>query len=388
MILTKHSLASRQRKKKHTESLEQKEKDLEGKLHMLYQQIDTLKMQLDTAENQKRFFAEERAKEHELVQSLHIEKEDLICNHIRETGHLRSQIRFYREQFESHTAPAMSAAPSSTGFTDFNLEMDHLQIEDQSWDRFVNDTSDFLGDTAESFETLQPGKQLNEHAQQQDMKGRSDTADQPVASGILFMLLLCGAFVASRSSAATLASPSIIPNMPEEVRAASTQVLNNLLKDNPQEAQLFLPDLAQQIPHQYSTANNSSWPQDQQSLPVNQMSDLHKHLTAPTRLQEVEAAFAMTPAQYASLTTYPHMDTMTPATSTHGQRPNVAATLQSLREARNGNTSAAEVYTRSLLWDQIHPDVVAAFKKAVADRHVVHDGDDEMNDGNNDIKAL
>ena len=66
LMLTYDRLASRQRKKKHTENLEQKEKDLEGRLLMLCQQVDTLKLQLENAESQRHFYAEEHAKAHEL----------------------------------------------------------------------------------------------------------------------------------------------------------------------------------------------------------------------------------------------------------------------------------------------------------------------------------
>ncbi|KAI4723396.1 hypothetical protein E4T48_00481 [Aureobasidium sp. EXF-10727] len=366
------ALASRQRKKKHTENLEQKEKHLETKLLSLHQQVDQLRLQVETAESQKQFFISEHSKAHARVQAMQLEKEDLICNHTKETSQLRGQINWYREQFEatSLAAPAMSAAPSSTGFTDFNLEMDHLAIGDQHWDRFINvhgtDDADYLGDTAESFATIQPTKQLPQRRQDPAIK---PSTEQPVASGILFMLLLCGAFVASRSSstAKNTAQNNLIPKMPDEVRAASTEVLNNLLKENPKEASLFLPDLAPS--HRYPQPSSQAWPQ-----PSN-IADLHKHLTSPTAMQEAEQAFAMTPEQYNALTTYQHMDTIASAPPSQSFRPNLAETLGRMREARG--PSAAEVYTRSLLWDTIPEDVVRAFKRAVAQRQ----GDDEqMND--------
>jgi hypothetical protein len=47
-----------------------------------------------------------------------------------------------------------------------------------------------------------------------------------------------------------------------------------------------------------------------------------------------------------------------------------------MREARG--SSAAEVYTRSLLWDTVPEDVVRAFKRAVAQRA---EGDEVMDEG-------
>lgn len=343
-------------------------------------QVEQLRLQLSTAESQKQFFAAEHAKAHADIQTLHMEKEDLICNHTKETANLRGQIRWYREQFEQFEgesiAPAMSKGPSSTGFTDFNLEMDGLAIEDHPWDKFINvhgsEDTEYLGDTAESFATIQPPKQL-EH-QQQDTTTK--TAEQPVASGILFMLLLCGAFVASRSSSTSNTSTSqtsIIPKMPEDVRAASTEVLNNLLKDNPKEASLFLPDLASSHQQQYSTpTTTTTWPNQQHS----NMQTLHHHLTAPTSLQEAEQAFSMTPAQYAALTTYPSHTPIPPLPTAQSLRPNLAEALGKMREQRG--VSQAEIYTRSLLWEQIPEDVVREFRRAVAARN----SDTNMIEGN------
>lgn len=377
-LIFHHSLASRQRKKKHTENLEQKEKHLETKLMSLATQVEQLRLQLSTAESQKQFFAAEHAKAHADIQTLHMEKEDLICNHTKETANLRGQIRWYREQFEQFDgesiAPAMSKGPSSTGFTDFNLEMDGLAIEDHPWDKFINvhgsDDTDYLGDTAESFATIQPPKQLD-HPQSQDTTTK---AEQPVASGILFMLLLCGAFVSSRSSSTSNTSTtqtSIIPKMPEEVRVASTEVLKHLLKDNPKEVSLFLPDLASSHQQQYSAPATTAWPAQH-----NNMQTLHHHLTAPTSLQEAEQAFAMTPAQYAALTNYPSHTPITPLPAAQSLRPNLAEALGKMREQRG--VSQAEVYTRSLLWEQIPEDVVREFRRAVAAR----DLDTNMIEGN------
>ncbi|KAG9521449.1 hypothetical protein KCU93_g7380, partial [Aureobasidium melanogenum] len=367
------ALASRQRKKKHTENLEQKEKHLETKLLSLHQQIDQLRLQVETAESQKQFFISEHSKAHTRIQAMQLEKEELICNHTKETSRLRGQINWYREQIEatSPLAPAMSAAPSSTGFTDFNLEMDHLAIGDQRWDQPINvhdvDNLDYLGDTAESFATIRPAKRPGQQ-QEQDSSVKSST-EQPIASGILFMLLLCGAFVASRSSstAKDTAQSDLIPKMPEEVRVASTEVLNNLLRENPNQASLFLPDLASS--HRYQQSGSLAWPQPSNTA------NSHKHLTSPTAMQEAEQTFAMTSEQYNALTTYQHMDTMASAPPSQSLRPNLAETLGRMREARG--PSAADVYTRSLLWDTIPEDVVKAFKRAVAQRQ---EDDEHMND--------
>jgi hypothetical protein len=45
-------------------------------------------------------------------------------------------------------------------------------------------------------------------------------------------------------------------------------------------------------------------------------------------------------------------------------RRNLAETLAAMREQNKGD-SAAEIYTRSLLWDKIAPEVVHEFKRIV-----------------------
>ena len=55
-------------------------------------------------------------------------------------------------------------------------------------------------------------------------------------------------------------------------------------------------------------------------------------------------------------------DPLSPSQPSH--RRNLAATLAAMREQNKGE-SAAEVYTRSLLWDKISPEVVHEFKRIV-----------------------
>ncbi len=115
--------------------------------------------------------------------------------------------------------------------------------------------------------------------------------------------------------------------MPDEVRAASTEVLNNLLKDNPKEAIAVLARYRVYTP--LRTAQPLRRPQ-----PSN-IDSLHKHLTSPTAFQEAEQAFAMTPEQYNALTAYQHMDSIASARPSQSLRPNLAETLGRMREARD-----------------------------------------------------
>jgi len=105
------------------------------------------------------------------------------------------------------------------------------------------------------------------------------------------------------------------------------------------------------------------------------LDQLHSHLTGPTKDQEAEQLFSITPAQYNSMTsldfTRPRYsvtsDDLTDPLSPGSQpshRRNLAETLAAMREQNKGD-SAAEIYTRSLLWDKIAPEVVHEFKRIV-----------------------
>lgn len=193
-------------------------------------------------------------------------------------------------------------------------------------------------------------------------------SDPPIASGILFMLLLCGAFVTSRSSSGA----SAIPHMPEDVKAASSTVLNSLLKNAGSDVFTDFASNSNARSSQHSQApllppaepiqSSTSWPG------TSHLSNLHRQLTSPSKAQEAEQIFSLTPAEYNSLTgqssasNYAQHPVVPIPT---GNRRRLGEMLQNLREESIVKGGAAEVYTRSLLWDQVPEDVVREFKKRV-----------------------
>jgi hypothetical protein len=177
---------------------------------------------------------------------------------------------------------------------------------------------------------------------------------------LLFMLLLCGAFVASKpSSSAT----SELPKMPPDVRAAAPTVLSNLLADtNPsghqQQLRAAMQSFPEPVPSDVPQTNNRG---------ASKLDQLHHHMISPSKQQSDEAAFAMTQAQYASL-----MDIGSTADADrmngqiHPARRNLAEVLANAQTTDPSNK--ADIYTRSLLFEQIPADVVKQFKEMVRDR--------------------
>lgn len=304
---------------------------------------------------------------HHMINQLQFDKEELVRTHTLETGELRKKVSVLTERLEAATSSGMAVAPSTT-FTDFASEMDNLNMGNSDWDNYI-----FVNDFASDEQTPQ---------QHQDqplaLVSRSKDEDKPVASGLLLMLLLCGAFVASKSGNA--APP--IPRMPDEVRAASATVLDSIFKDAGVSTTLSEQGLiANRVSGLEPAPSGAAWPKTTMSgselagISGSRLDQLHSHLTGPTKEQEHEQLFSITPAQYNSMTSLDFTrqrysiasDDLTDPLSPSSQpshRRNLAETLAAMREQNKGD-SAAEIYTRSLLWDKIAPEVVHEFKRIV-----------------------
>ncbi len=362
-------------------------------MHSLEDELANLRIQVSSHMHEKEQFHRQQLEAQQIIETLQWEKEDLVRNHTLETGELRKKVSILTEKLENGTV--MSAAPSSTGFSDFASDMDHLNMGPNEWDNYI-----FVDDL--EMENAQQTPQQLQHTETALVPAKKKDAiaeqDKPVASGLLLMLLLCGAFVASKSSGT---SPPTIPRMPDDVRAASATVLDSIFKDagvapstslptrpHPTTRQSFLANRVDGL--EPTSSGRPSWgslnvaasgPGSAQSM----LDSLHAGLTGPTADQQAEQLFGMTPAQYNSLTTAdfsrapygmsPDVDedgagdatpVSSPAANHHGggHRRNLAETLAAMREQAKGQT-AAEVYTRSLLWERIPSEVVMEFKRMV-----------------------
>jgi len=301
---------------------------------------------------------------HHLINQLNFDKEELVRTHTLETGELRKKVSVLTERLETATGNVMAVAPSTT-FTDFASEMDHLNMGHSDWDNYIF-VNDFASDD-QATPQQSPDQPLA-------LVSRPKDEDKPVASGLLLMLLLCGAFVASKSG--NDAPP--IPRMPDEVRAASATVLDSIFKDAGVSTTLSEQGIiANPVTGFEPAPSGMAWPKATLSgselagISGSHLDQLHSQLTGPTKEQEHEQLFSITPAQYNSMTSldftrqrYDDLnDPMSPG-SQPSHRRNLAESLAAMREQNKGE-SAAEIYTRSLLWDKIAPEVVHEFKRIV-----------------------
>ncbi|PNS18594.1 Transcriptional activator hacA [Sphaceloma murrayae] len=345
------ALASRQRKKQHTEDLEVKEQRYLKQINGLKNELAEMSLSNSRLENEYRVLHQKHAEACHVINAFNLEKEELIMKHTQETGNLRRKIQYLTEQIEDPNDQEYLMS-THTNFNEFTSDMNALSVNNQPW---MSSVASNPGQFTTEPDTRHP-------ATQGDVKLVKREPEQPIASGVLFMILLCGAFVASKGN-----NKPFVPSMPEEVRVASTTVLDNLLKDPRSDmltAGMASTNMQHQHPPQISSPPQSHphWPHHLQQQ--DSRHNLYRSLTMPTSHQEADHIFSLTPAEYNSLTSpesytaYHPQPTVTP-------RRNLAETLANVRQESISKVPPAEVYTRSLLWDQIPADIVKQFKELV-----------------------
>lgn len=336
----------------HTERLEEEKKQYTGMMSDMESEIEQLRAQLDQ-------MFREKQQDLQIVEQLKFEKEEMVRTHTIETGELRKKVGVLTSHVQSLESAALSQAGAMpgqayAGGAQFG-EMDGITM-DGPWDNMGFLGADFHMEQADVKQELQLVG-----AKKHEVAATNDTEKTSTQGGLLFMLFLVGAFVLSSRQ------PSI-PRVSEDVRAASATLLENVLKDAgvPQPAPGGIDAMASQ------PASNT-WPAAPgPSMPVlgsgldgmapSMLGELSDSLTQPTQEQQNEQLFGLTAAQYDGVQSQDFLQNAPAEKPTSQGRRNLADALASMR-----SNSKAEVYTRSLLWDQIPSDVVRSFAKMVTE---------------------
>ncbi|KAF2432875.1 hypothetical protein EJ08DRAFT_669110 [Tothia fuscella] len=363
------ALDSRQRKKQRAEELEHENKKWTDRITMMEEEMQKMALSIDGHVQEKEHLMRERVQIEQQMQEMTWEKENMVQEHTLETGELRKKITILTERLdEVANAPPHSG---STHYNDFADEMNGLNMESNDWDFLNFDMDSGVADQKpqETSLVLAPKK-----------KDGLPEDEKPIASGFLMLLLLCGAWVATKSTSTT--APNVpLPHLSDEVRATSAIVLNNLMKDaglpgaQPSSIIAGLEPAVSGTPQSRQVnMGNSGY----SVVPVQNSDRLgaisHK-LISHTKDQEAEQAFSLSVAQYDRLTstdlprreysTSPSdEDLMTPPNSHSSRRRGLADTLKAMRDDAKGE-SAANVYTRSLLWDRIPTEIMQEFQRMV-----------------------
>lgn len=289
----------------------------------------------------------ERQQWHQYSENLAREKEELVRQHTLETADLRRKNTFLTEEAQKFEGTAMSAQPSSTGVSAGFPEFEHLNMDSSPFDDFS-----FIDNPAMEMETKQETSLILQPKRESPTPTNSE--DKSAASGLLLMLLLCGAWVASKNTASTSVA---IPRMPDDVRVASAVVLENIYKDAGLQSQMTFQSKME------NTAMGQAGPalaSGNSGLSTSSLTSLHHDLTSPSRGQQREQAFSLSADQYNHITSEDLFDQQ-PEPSQAPRRRNLGETLAAMRAQKQG--PAAEVYTRSLMLDKVPTDVVRDFAR-------------------------
>lgn len=288
----------------------------------------------------------------QFIENMQMEKEEMLRVHTLETGDLRKKVSVLTEAVQRLESAPVNNVSHSHGFSNDYTDIDSLTM-DSAWDN-ISFLNDFAAEPEVKIEnTLVPLKKPE--------NSLLSDSEKPAAQGLLLMLLLFGAFVASKGS-----SPSI-PQMSDDVRAASATLLEDIFKDAgvPQSASGVSEAIAP-LPsgNSWSTAIPQMGGNEMVGVTSSTLGDLADSLSHPTEEQNHEQLFSLSAAQYNGLTSQDFLQ-HTPQRSTSQGRRNLGETLAAMRI--NSKKSAAEVYTRSLLWDQVPSEVVRNFAKLVSE---------------------
>jgi hypothetical protein len=365
-------LTSRQRKKAYTEQLEftVKQNTVQLKAYESeFARLESLEPILKTSQDQ--------------VALLQQEKMELIEQHTLETTELRRRIRALEDRLEAGPAPSMSAVPSSTGFTELNASIAALhfsgyeQSTNQEWNDFIDinemaeDYQDpSLFDNAQSH--IEPERGLEQKASVATLvpsgQGKTESAtDQPVASSLLFMILLCGALFASKPTSSQTPSMPVVPQM---VRSAASDILQVLLDSDLSTSHHAIHTSLGAARETMQTGNVRA-----SAVKSTPMDNSYHGQTTSTQHLDSHDALGLTSSQYTSLTS-PDYAEATPDYNVGRRSRNLAQALMDL-ERKHAQGNNADVYVRSLLWDHIPEQVIQEFKEMVRDHQNVEGHQDQ-----------
>lgn len=348
------ALDSRQRKKQHTERLEDEKKHYTALINDLEEDLAEAKLALDE-------WVRKEQQYQQFIENMQMEKEDMIRVHTLETGDLRKKVSVLTEAVQRLESAPVNNVSNSHAFSNDYTDIDSLTM-DSAWDN-ISFLNDFPTEPEVKIEnSLVPLK-----------KPESSDPEKPAAQGLLLMLLLFGAFVASKGS-----SPSI-PQMSDDVRAASATLLEDIFKDaGVQQSASGVSETVAPLPsgNSWSTSIPQMGGNEMVGVTSSTLGDLADSLAQPTEEQNHEQLFSLTAAQYNGLTNQDFLQ-HTPQRSTSQGRRNLGETLAAMRS--NSKKSAAEVYTRSLLWEQVPSEVVRNFAKLVSECNSRNGNNDNCN---------
>ncbi|KAL4744167.1 hypothetical protein BDV11DRAFT_165853 [Aspergillus similis] len=350
------ALDSRQRKKLHTEKLEEEKKHFTQAINELEEELQNMRLREAELLREKEEWMTTQQKISEYINSLHMDKDELIRVHTLETAELRKKNNILKETVEKLERRVRTNV--SNEFSDF----ENLTMESSPWEDFTMVNSLSL-DADPVVPASQPSQAMVVAANE---KGSEKHANEyPFSWNAFYMCLLFGAFIASNSASLPARS---LPRLSEEYRAESANVLKAVLASSP-------PELAQSSSNQPpvsssagllpTTITGAEMAQMTGSAPTSNLDELHETLAMPTKEQEQEQAFALNAEQYNSLTTFDETGAGYKSQQPSNLQQALAAMRGNAAQGRMPHKATSDVYSRSLLWDRVPEKVIRDFRRMV-----------------------
>lgn len=355
-----YSLDSRQRKKQHTERLEEEKKNYSSVVNDFEDALQDCKAREEEWLREKGMMMETQQQYFAHIDNLRLQQEEMVRHHTIETGELRRKNAMFVEQLQRFEAAEMSNVTSPHGISSEYSEFDQMNLG--PWDNTLTMGHDFTIDNSHTTPIQQ---------QEQAVKQPIQESEKPAASAFLLMLLLCGAWVASRTNPS---SSNILPAIPDEMRVASANVLDNLYKDSGVQLEGIssVSKMSAIHPTSAKTVVLSAIEPSAGAFSSN-LDNLHHHLTTPTHQQLKDQAYSLTPSQYYEMTSvdaryqqayYDHHHHHHQQQEQQQQRNSRMMTEAGPVYQENPNT--ADTYIRSLLRDKVSTQILKDFAKMVA----------------------
>ncbi|KAF3909066.1 hypothetical protein ABW21_db0202645 [Orbilia brochopaga] len=361
------ALDSRQRKKQHTERLEEEKKVHSAIILELEEKIQALALRdSEWMEKEQQWLRDRELLGHHL-QCAQMQNEEIVRKHTLESAELRKKNTYLAQELDImqeklNQAHLQSQSPSGVNFTE-EFTFDGMPI-DSFWEppSFPSEDNGFSLPVQDLVTEIKSAPKMPEIKEE----------EKPAASGLLFLLLLFGAFVASGTT-----TSSSLPPVPQPLRTGAAAVLNTIFEDagvkptaaitttDPRNVEMSTaPSVSQQVSDAWVVPKAES----AQLIGLDSsLAMLSARLEQPkTRAQEAQELMMLTAAEYDEVTSKDFV--REPEYTFSEGRQNLQATLAALRKGHN-KPSAAEVYTRSLLWDKVDAEVVrrfAAFAQAAS----------------------
>lgn len=297
------SLDSRQRKKTHTEKLEQEKKVHEKRMVDLEEMCTRLQ---DTVVHEREQHMRQRQQYEMNIQQIIHERDESIRAKSMELADCRRQMNLLRDYVreheldqQSHRGHPYSATPDLNNIA---TDMSEIHFEDEWEPEFSSliASEDMRMDEYESLQRQATPKPPAPASTTKDDK----KAEVEFSWGTFYMCLLFGAVVVSAGGQLSKLTNSTsdlsqLPKISDEYRADAENVLKAVMASDVQSAQEMIPQRPA-MPNSRATVTGAELSQISagSKQPPSTLDRLSSSLTTPTRHQQLQQAFSLTPSSY------------------------------------------------------------------------------------------